>query len=48
MQPIRTILWLSLGGDPRRPRRRSATLDFVWERSVEGALALEPASLMRS
>ena len=43
MQPIRTILWLSRGEEiPVDLAGEAPTLDFVWERSVEGALALEP------
>jgi transcriptional regulator with GAF, ATPase, and Fis domain len=43
MQPIRTILWLSRGdGIPVEIAGEAPTLDFVWERSVEDALALEP------
>ena len=43
MQPIRTILWLSRGEDlPMDLASEAPTLDFVWERNVEGALALEP------
>jgi len=42
MQPIRTILWLSRGEElPMDLAGEAPTLDFVWERSVEGALALE-------
>ena len=43
MQPIRTILWLSRGEPlPMELAGAAPTLDFVVERSVEGALALEP------
>ncbi len=43
MQPIRTILWLSRGEEiPVDLAGEAPTLDFVWERSVEAALALEP------
>ncbi|HEY8153897.1 MAG TPA: sigma 54-interacting transcriptional regulator [Myxococcota bacterium] len=43
MQPIRTVLWLSRGEEiPVDLAGEAPTLDFVWERSVEGALALAP------
>ena len=43
MQPIRTVLWLSRGDEiPVDLAGEVPTLDFVWERSVEGALALAP------
>jgi len=43
MQPVRTVLWLSRGEEiPVDLAGEAPTLDFVWERSVEGALALAP------
>jgi DNA-binding NtrC family response regulator len=43
MQPIRSVLWLSRGEQaPFALAGEAPTLDFVWERSLEGALALAP------
>jgi transcriptional regulator with PAS, ATPase and Fis domain len=43
MQPVRTVLWLSRGeGIPVDLAGAAPTLDFVWERSPEGVLALAP------
>jgi transcriptional regulator with PAS, ATPase and Fis domain len=43
MHPVRTILWLGRGETlPVDLAGEAPTLDFVWERSVEGALALAP------
>jgi DNA-binding NtrC family response regulator len=43
MQPVRTVLWLSRGEEiPVDLASEAPTLDFVWERSLEGALALAP------
>ncbi len=45
MQPVRTVLWLSRGKEiPVDLASEAPTLDFVWERSLEGALALAPES----
>ena len=43
MQPVRTVLWLSSAEEiPVDLAGEAPALDFVWERSVEGALALSP------
>jgi transcriptional regulator with PAS, ATPase and Fis domain len=43
MQPVRTVLWLSRGEEiPVDLASEAPTLDFVWERSLEGALSLAP------
>ena len=43
MQPVRTVLWLSRGEEiPVDLASEAPTLDFVWERSLESALALAP------
>ena len=43
MQPVRTILWLSRGEEiPVDLASEAPTLDFVWERNPESAVALAP------
>jgi transcriptional regulator with GAF, ATPase, and Fis domain len=43
MQPVRSIIWLSRGEEvPVDVASEAPTLDFVWERSLEGVLALAP------
>ena len=45
MQPVRSVLWLSRGEEiPVDVASEAPTLDFVWERSLEGVLALAPES----